>query len=1400
MKSFRYPIVLFAMLLPAVLFAQSVSIGDILCTDGSFVSRQAFPTSGRTAEGIVFYVNTSDSGGWAVALDNQSNDIKWSSDENYGYNIPDLDDYGDARAAMLDLNGYENTGIIRSHGNSTDFPAAWAVDYDNGWYLPSGGQLRYLYSYAPEINASLQVVGGTLLPYHDNNYWWSSTEHSGFHAFDMNTGGSIGDYVKNNCSNYPPSGIGVRQIRNFSIPNPVHPTYHIGDLITNDDGSRGILFYLTPDQSDGWMVALNDASTSVPWGNGDVPGLNNQTCSTPYGSLLDETDGFANTGILREYQNGQSTAANVVDYVHGWYLPTAGQLSKLFGALPFVENPLLTYGSTLAHDEYWSSSEANGSEAFTLSCAPTANVRAGHFVRREKSANYRVREVRNLSFSNPPLPEPSWPDNVIEADCNQPLEGSPWDIRLLYSNANNNVASYAPLVAGDIDGNGIVDIVISRYSNVNYYSFKLDVYSGNDLSLQHSINMPDTVFNSNGAYALGRFPLEQGGMQGAIFVRCNDKYIRAYAINGTLLSVSDRPTTCDGMISLADFNGDGYPEVYSGSDIFDAATLKWLCSGPANGNKGLGFRGAPLHTSYATHHTYYAMSLAYDILDDARQELICGNTIYNVNIVSRTNPSLNSITVNKTITPPPGFSQDGHASLADLDLDGESEVIVIRDNTDDQTVDDTYFYAYKPSNGQILFQKAHRCRCTGYLTIGNVDNDPHPEIILLEDQPNGSTEKIFCWRYTTQGGLQTVWSVAHEDRSGQTGLTLFDFNQDGIMEILYRDNRNLRIMNGSGKSHITGNDTICPYNVFARMMSAGTGVEYPIVADVNGDGHAEIVATGMLDTSYTGQDIGYGGLHVFGSPGNWSPARPVWNQYMYHVTNVNEDLTIPTFCFDKATVFTGHDGTIRRPFNNFLQQAYYITPEGEPYNPGGSIEVAIQGSGCNSFTFHGVTYDESGHYEQLVETPEGCDTLYLIEVELGQPVTSHFWKTRCASYTWNDITYYETGNYQQTFEGANGCDSIVTLHLTISDTITREFERTRCKHYSWNGITYTESGDYIQEFITPEGCDSIVTLHLTITGPVYDEWSYQTCDDFVWNGITYTEPGDYVQELVTPQGCDSIVTLHLVIADTLFYDWEAQSCTDYSWNGITYDESGSYPQFFVSTHGCDSMSMLHLTIYEPYETDLDTLACGSLLWNGQMLTEPGEYPTVFQDANGCDSLVRLQLAIDPYPAPIPTIEGLTEVYVCTDLLSGHYQYHIDSVAFASRYEWELEGIDWPMDTIGLHCALWVTSPGDAILRVKAWNGCGYTEREILIHAGFFDINEMEVPVALYPNPAHDKVVIEAEGIKRIKVYDLQGQCLMEQTFIRCGHVEVPLTGLAPKLYLIEIQTEFGIARRKLQVE
>jgi hypothetical protein len=703
----------------------------------------------------------------------------------------------------------------------------------------------------------------------------------------------------------------------------------------------------------------------------------------------------------------------------------------------------------------------------------------------------------------------NYPDNILEDNCNAPLQGSTWDVHLLYSTPGTPVASYAPILAGDIDGNGVVDIVMAHYNGNNYRTKTLDIYSGLDLSLQYRFNIQDSIYVSNGPYALGKYIKDDGTQQGAIFVHGYDKRIRSYTINGTLLNVSDRATSCDGMVSLADFNGDGYPEVYVGNDIFDAATLKWLCSGPEDGNKGLSFRGAAV--GVVNHHRcYFAMSHASNVLGDERQELICGNTIYNVDIVSRTNPNLNSITVTKTITPPNGYPNDGHVSLADLDLDGECEVLVIRDHTDDHTYGTTYFYAYRPSDEHILFQNTVQCLCTGYPLVGNIDDDPHPEIVFLEKQ-SYNPMYLYCWRYTSQNGLSTVWRQPHNDTSGQTGITLFDFNQDNIMELVYRDSESLRIINGSGKSHLTGNDTICPYNLYSRRMAAGTGVEYPTIADINGDGSAEIVASGLLDQS--ANLPGNGGIHVFGNPGNWSPARPVWNQYMYHVTNVNEDLTIPTYCFDKATVFTDSNGFIRRPYNNFLQQAGYITPTGEPYNPSSYVVAEHFGVGCASYTYQNTTYTESGDYEYLIENPLGCDTLMTVHVQIGDTIHAIQYKSACAPYIWNGTTYNETGVYEQTLTSAQGCDSIVTLYLTVENQIYTNVAVSTCDSYVWNGMTYNESGIYTQAFPSAQDCDSIVTLDLTIKN------SAQVSSIHGENLIYYQDDGIYTYSIDTVPGC-----------------------------------------------------------------------------------------------------------------------------------------------------------------------------------------------------------------------------------------------------------------------------------------
>ena len=1077
-------------LLSAFAIGQTVNIGDILCTDGSTVRPEQFASSGKTAEGVVFFVDSDSQQGWAVSLECQAANTHWVTQAHYEdwYDIPMLENYEYSREAIYDLDGYNNTNIIRSTHGADWYPAAWCVDFGHGWYLPAAGQLRWLIAYINEINASLAAVNGETFVYDHPRWYWSSTERTGAHAVVISQTGSVGNYPKwNYIGEYE---IGVRAVKNFTIQDT---SYHIGDVVTTPNGQRGVVFYTSPEDGSYWLAALNDLPNIYNWGpDTDIARLNNYNANDQFVTLHGVFCGYDATLFMKEAMGTSSQyASSNVDLDNGWHIPSAGQLSKLYAALPFIETILIRNGgSTLSDDYYWASTECSRESAWAINFGDNPYTE-GILKEFTKTSSFPVRPIWSEPCNvEPPTPTPVLPDNILEGDCNSPLHGSTWDVHLLYSTPGNPVASYAPIIAGDIDDNGIVDIVMAHYKGNNYRTNILDVYSGLDLSMQYSFNIQDSIYVSNGPYAIGKYPKPDGTQQGAIFVHGYDRRIRSYTINGTLLNVSDRPTMCDGMVSFADFNGDGYPEVYAGSDIFDAATLKWLCSGPENGNKGLSFRGAAV--GVVNHHRcYFAMSLASNVLGDEKQELICGNTIYNVNILSRINPNLNSITVNKTITPPNGCSQDGHASLADFDLDGECEVLVIRDDTDDHTFGTCHLYAYRPSSGQIIFQKTVQCLCTGYPLIGNVDDDPHPEIVFLEKQ-SYAPMYINCWRYTNQSGLTTVWQQTHDDTSGQTGITLFDFNQDNIMELVYRDSENLRIINGSGKSHITGNDTIRPYNIYTRMMAAGTGCEYPIVADVNGDGAAEIVVSGLLD-QYANLP-GFGGIHVFGNPGGWSPARPIWNQYMYHVTNVNEDLTIPANCFDKATVFTGSDGIIRRPYNNFLQQAHYITPEGEPYNPSDYIETSFYQNVCAPYTWNGITYDESGTYQQTFTSLQGCDSIVTLYLNVGNQIFTHLAVNTCDSYTWNGIIYNASGTYEQTFPSAQGCDSIAILDLTIKNA-------THIGSIHGESLIYYQTnGQYTYSINPVEGCFG---YEWSLDGP----WPIQFSPDSPECTVNINSPG-----------------------------------------------------------------------------------------------------------------------------------------------------------------------------------------------------------------------------------------------------------------------------------------------------
>lgn len=152
-------------------------------------------------------------------------------------------------------------------------------------------------------------------------------------------------------------------------------------------------------------------------------------------------------------------------------------------------------------------------------------------------------------------------------------------------------------------------------------------------------------------------------------------------------------------------------------------------------------------------------------------------------------------------------------------------------------------------------------------TIADFDGDGKRDIGLAS-----------TWYYVVyRNDLSILWQDGNitDFSSGRTGSSVFDFEGDGISEVVYRDELNLRIYSGPG-------DNGKPKILYETSSTSATVTEYPLIVDVDNDGNTEIVmvsnegVTAYRDTA-----------------DNWVRTRRVWNQHSYHVSHINEGGSVP---------------------------------------------------------------------------------------------------------------------------------------------------------------------------------------------------------------------------------------------------------------------------------------------------------------------------------------------------------------------------------------------------------------------------------------------------------------------------------------------------------------------------
>lgn len=353
-----------------------------------------------------------------------------------------------------------------------------------------------------------------------------------------------------------------------------------------------------------------------------------------------------------------------------------------------------------------------------------------------------------------------------------------------------------------------------------------------------------------------------------IVVCLTDGRARAYDASGSILWTSEGGRCY--MPSIADLDQDGYPEVITEARIIDGKT------------------GA---TKYAFPQTIGDNFVVYDIDGDGLLDIVTSDRVYR-----------NDGTLAYQATIPVGY-----VAVGDFDRDGNPEVVAI--NTASHTFsiwhlvpDDAPEAAPGALKIEVLRQGVDingdkgTGRCTpgqsGYTkgggppTVADFNGDGYPDVALA----GGVAYAVFDGKKLMDASVPNantlLWAKETQDcSSAATGSSVFDFEGDGKAEVIYADEKVLRIYDG-----VTG-DTL-----WETCNTSGTLIEYPLVADIDNDGQADII---VAANSYSGQrcndNVGKtSGIRVFGDKnGNWVRTRRVWNQHAYHVTNVNEDGSIP---------------------------------------------------------------------------------------------------------------------------------------------------------------------------------------------------------------------------------------------------------------------------------------------------------------------------------------------------------------------------------------------------------------------------------------------------------------------------------------------------------------------------